>query len=186
MGVEHLKKTQGALHYGLLVPGLGAFRAELGASVQLRPHQVVHARSALGSSCAHGRERTAVSQSTQRDTVASSICGSICVVTGWCSYTACSSRLDESRCHSLPTLILPLVLALTLAVSSFGHGLASPSSSPHPSRPLPTLHLHSCPRTRTLTLTLLHCARRCRLLGASVGAISSLCDAALRGQLACS
>ena len=30
---------------------------------------------------------------------------------GWCSYTACSSRLDESRCHSLPTLILPLVLA---------------------------------------------------------------------------
>jgi hypothetical protein len=34
-----------------------------------------------GSSCAHGRERTAVSQSTQRDTVASSICVSICVVT---------------------------------------------------------------------------------------------------------
>ena len=42
---------------------------------------------------------------------------------GWCSYTACSSRLDESRCHSLPTLILPLVLALTLTASSFGHGL---------------------------------------------------------------
>ena len=41
---------------------------------------------------------------------------------GWCSYTACSSRLDESRCHSLPTLILPLVLALTLTASSFGHG----------------------------------------------------------------
>ena len=34
-----------------------------------------------GSSCAHGRERTVVSQSTQRDTVASSICVSICVVT---------------------------------------------------------------------------------------------------------
>ena len=34
-----------------------------------------------GSSCAHGRERTAVSQSTQRDAVASSICVSICVVT---------------------------------------------------------------------------------------------------------
>ena len=58
---------------------------------------------------------------------------------------------------------------------------ASPSSSPHPSRPLPHLHLHSCPRTRTLTLTSLHCARRCRLLGASVGAISSLCDAAVSG-----
>ena len=42
---------------------------------------------------------------------------------GWCSYTACSSRLDESRCHSLPTLILPLVLALTLTASSFGHGV---------------------------------------------------------------
>ena len=34
-----------------------------------------------GSSCAHGRDRTAVSQSTQRDTMASSICVSICVVT---------------------------------------------------------------------------------------------------------
>ena len=56
---------------------------------------------------------------------------------------------------------------------------ASPSSSPHPSRPLPHLHLHSCPGT--LTLTSLHCARRCRLLGASVGAISSLCDAAVSG-----
>ena len=42
---------------------------------------------------------------------------------GWCSYTACSSRLDESRCHSLPTVILPLALALTLTASSFGHGL---------------------------------------------------------------
>ena len=42
---------------------------------------------------------------------------------GWCSYTACSSRLDESRCHSLPTLILPLVLALTLTAPSFGHGV---------------------------------------------------------------
>ena len=58
---------------------------------------------------------------------------------------------------------------------------AAPSSSPHPSRPLPHLHLHSCPRTRTLTLTSLHCARRCRLLGASVGALSSLCDAAVSG-----
>ena len=36
---------------------------------------------------------------------------------------ACSSRLDESRCHSLPTLILLLALALTLTASSFGHGL---------------------------------------------------------------
>jgi hypothetical protein len=66
---------------------------------------------------------------------------------------------------------------------------ASPSSSPHPSRRLPHLHLHSCPRTRTLILTSLHCARRCRLLGASVGAISSLCDAAVSGarraQLLC-
>jgi hypothetical protein len=42
---------------------------------------------------------------------------------GCCSYTACSSRLDESRCHSLPTLILLLALALTLTASSFGHGL---------------------------------------------------------------
>ena len=42
---------------------------------------------------------------------------------GWCSYTACLSRRDESRCHSLPTLILPLALALTLTASSFGHGL---------------------------------------------------------------
>ena len=42
---------------------------------------------------------------------------------GWCSYTACSSRLDESRCHSLPTLILPLALALNRTASSFGHGL---------------------------------------------------------------
>ena len=58
---------------------------------------------------------------------------------------------------------------------------ASPSSSPHPSRRLPHLHLHSCPRTRTLTLTSLHCARRCRQLGASVGAISSLCDATVSG-----
>ena len=66
---------------------------------------------------------------------------------------------------------------------------AAPSSSPHPSRPLPHLHLHSCPRTRTLTLTSLHCARRCRLLGASVGALSSLCDAAVsdahRARLLC-
>ena len=189
MGVEHLKKTEGALHYRLLVPRLGAFRAELGASVQLRPHQAAHARHAAAAPAA---VRTAGSAQRfhrahrVRDTVASSVCVSICVVTRWCSYTVCSSWLDESRCHSLPTLILPLVLALTLAVSSFGHGLASPSSSPHPSRPLPHLHLHSCPRTRTLTLTSLHCARRCRLLGASVGAISSLCDAALRGQLACS
>ena len=33
------------------------------------------------AACAHGQERTVVSQSTQRDTVASSICVSICVVT---------------------------------------------------------------------------------------------------------
>ena len=58
---------------------------------------------------------------------------------------------------------------------------ASPSSSPHPSRRLPHLHLHSCPRTRTLTLTSLHCARRCRQPGASVGAISSLYDATVSG-----
>ena len=51
------------------------------AQVRLRP--VIKRRMlvvACGSSCAH-RERTAVSQSTQRDTVASSICVSICVVT---------------------------------------------------------------------------------------------------------
>ena len=41
----------------------------------------MHARGSLRSSCALGRERTAVSQSTQRDTVASSICVSFCVVT---------------------------------------------------------------------------------------------------------
>ena len=29
----------------------------------------------------------------------------------------------RARCHSLPTLILPLVLALTLTASSFGHGV---------------------------------------------------------------
>ena len=44
VGVEHLRKTKGALYDGLLVPRLGAFRAELGASVQLRPHQAAHAR----------------------------------------------------------------------------------------------------------------------------------------------
>ena len=33
------------------------------------------------AACAHGQERTVVSQSTQRDTMASSICVSICVVT---------------------------------------------------------------------------------------------------------
>ena len=81
MGVEHLKKTKGALYYGLLVPRLGAFRAELGAACDsdlIKPRMLV---VGCGSSCAHGRERTAVSQSTQRDTVASSICVSICVVT---------------------------------------------------------------------------------------------------------
>ena len=36
---------------------------------------------AAAAACAHGQERTVVSQSTQRDTVASSICVSICVVT---------------------------------------------------------------------------------------------------------
>ena len=36
VGVEHLRKPKGALYYGLLVPRLGAFRAVLGASVQLR------------------------------------------------------------------------------------------------------------------------------------------------------
>ena len=82
---------------------------------------------------------------------------------GCCSYTACSSRLDESRCHSLPPLILPLALARSPS-PHLPSATASPSSSPHPSRRLPHLHLHSCPRTRTLTLTSLHCARRCRLL----------------------
>ena len=47
----------------------------------------------------------------------------------WCSYTACSSRLNESRCHSLPTLIPPLALALTLIASSFGLGLTQAASS---------------------------------------------------------
>ena len=58
---------------------------------------------------------------------------------------------------------------------------------PHP-RPHPTLVAHSLTFTSTpalapgtLTLTSLHCARRCRLLGASVGAISSLCDATVSG-----
>ena len=36
---------------------------------------------AAAAACAHGQERTVVSQSTQRDTMASSICVSICVVT---------------------------------------------------------------------------------------------------------
>ena len=36
---------------------------------------------AAAAACAHGQERTVVSQSTQRDTVASSICVSFCVVT---------------------------------------------------------------------------------------------------------
>ena len=80
MGVEHLKKTKGALYYGLLVPRLGAFRAELGATCD---SDIIKRRMLVrsGSSCAHGQERTVVSQSTQRDTVASSICVSICVVT---------------------------------------------------------------------------------------------------------
>jgi len=96
---------------------------------------------------------------------------------GCCSYTACSSRLDESRCHHCPPSSSP-----SPSRSPSPHlpsATASPSSSPH--RPLPHLHLHSCPRTRLLTLTSLHCARRCRLLGASVGAISSLCDTAVSG-----
>ena len=63
-----------------LVPRLGAFRVQLGASEQVRRHRRMRV-AGCGSSCAHGRERTAVSQSTQRDTVASSICVSICVVT---------------------------------------------------------------------------------------------------------
>ena len=119
----------------------------------------------------------AVSQSTQRETVASSICVSICVVTRAVLVHACSSRLDESRCHHCPPSSSP-----SPSRSPSPHlpsATASPSSSPH--RPLPHLHLHSCPRTRTLILTSLHCARRCRLLGASVGAISSLCDTAVSG-----
>ena len=62
-----------------------------------------------------------------------------------------------------------------------------PRPRPHP-RPHPTLVAHSLTFTSTpalapgtLTLTSLHCARRCRLLGASVGAISSLCEAAVSG-----
>ena len=59
---------------------------------------------------------------------------------GSCSYTACSSRLDESRCHSLPTLILLLALALILTASS----LATASPRPHP-----TLVAHSLTFTST-------------------------------------
>ena len=55
-----------------------------------------------GSSCAHGRERTAVSQSTQRDTVETASVLASALSPGCCSYTACSSRLDESRCHHCP------------------------------------------------------------------------------------
>ena len=58
---------------------------------------------------------------------------------------------------------------------------------PHP-RPHPTLVADSLTFTSTpalapgtLTLTSLHCARRCRLLGARVGALSSRCDAAASG-----
>ena len=162
------------------MPRLGAFRAELGASVRATP---TSSSGACSARCGTAAVRTAGSAQrfhrAHRETpwrAASALASALSL--GWCSYTACSSRLDESRCHSLPTLILPLALALTLTASS---ATASPSSSPHPSRPLPHLHLHSCPRTRTLTLTSLHCARRCRLLGASVGAISSLCDATVSG-----
>ena len=44
----------------------------------IKRRMLVHAAAAA---CAHGQERTVVSQSTQRDTMASSICVSICVVT---------------------------------------------------------------------------------------------------------
>ena len=56
---------------------------------------------------------------------------------GCCSYTACSSRLDESRCHHCPPSSSP-----SPSRSPSPHlpsATASPSSSPH--RPLPHLHL---------------------------------------------
>ena len=99
------------------------FALELGASVQLRPHQGAHARGALRQQLCALRERQRFHRA-HRETpwrTASALASALSL--GWCSYTACSSRLDESRCHSLPTLILPLALALTLtaSLSSFGH-----------------------------------------------------------------
>ena len=81
-------------------------------------------------SCALGQQPVRTARSAQwfhrahRETpwrAASALASALSL--GCCSYTACSSRLDESRCHSLPTLILPLALALNRTASSFGHGL---------------------------------------------------------------
>ena len=95
------------------------------ARVRLRPHQAAHARGGLRQLAAV--RTAAIAQRfhrAHRETpwrAASALASALSL--GSCSYTACSSRLDESRCHSLPTLILLLALALTLTASSFGHGL---------------------------------------------------------------
>ena len=121
MGVEHLKKTKGALYYGLLVPRLGAFRAELGASnSDLIKRRMLVAAAAAAVRTAGSAQRFHRAHRETPWRAASALASALSL--GCCSYTACSSRLDESRCHSLPTLILLLALALTLTASSFGHG----------------------------------------------------------------
>ena len=105
------------------MPCLGAFRAELGATCDsdlIKRRMLVAAlRQQL---CARPRTHSGFTEHTERPWRAASALASALSL-GWCSYTACSSRLDESKCHSLPTLILSLALALTLTASSFGHGL---------------------------------------------------------------
>ena len=150
-----------------------------------------HARGGLRQQlCARPRAHSGFTEHTESETpwrAASALASALSL--GCCSYTACSSRLDESRCHSLPTLIHPPPRPRAHPHRIFLR------PRPHP-RPHPTLVAHSLTFTSTpalapgtLTLTSLHCARRCRLLGASVGAISSLCDAAVsdahRARLLC-
>ena len=94
------------------------------ARVRLRPHQaacmlVARCAAAVRSAGSAQRFHRAHRETPWR--AASALASALSL--GWCSYTACSSRLDESRCHSLPTLILPLALALNRTASSFGHGL---------------------------------------------------------------
>ena len=49
------------------VPRLGAFRAELGASEQLRPHQAAHARGGLRQQlCARPRAHSGFTEHTER------------------------------------------------------------------------------------------------------------------------
>ena len=84
----------------------------------IKRHMLVVLRQQL---CARPRAHSGFTEHTERPWRAASALASALSL-GWCSYTACSSRLDESRCPSLPTLILLLALALTLTASSFGHG----------------------------------------------------------------